>query len=197
MYNIFITLSLAQFTSFKKWFLRLLLKVEYVYTGPLDTELVESMNDCDPEVCILIVIGWELWLPRVKFFVVIWLARSIHQSPKLFHESLSCPTSFSKINDDIVTAWYAMILSMSEFVRSLHCRRDCGFLYRPARSTTSRVVRRDLQFVHLNWILLLFFLNQGPLMLHTSKQYPSQDATAFHVFGRVMSGTSKNLVMLW
>lgn len=27
-------------------------------------------------------------------------------------------------------------------------------------------------------------------MLHTSKQYPSQDATAFHVFGRVMSGTS-------
>ncbi|KAL9968242.1 hypothetical protein ACROYT_G026594 [Oculina patagonica] len=29
----------------------------------------------------------------------------------------------------------------------------------------------------------------GPLMLHTSKQYPSQDATAFHVFGRVMSGT--------
>jgi len=25
-------------------------------------------------------------------------------------------------------------------------------------------------------------------MLHTSKQYPSQDATAFHVFGRVMSG---------
>lgn len=28
-------------------------------------------------------------------------------------------------------------------------------------------------------------------MLHTSKQYPSQDATAFHVFGRVMSGTSK------
>ncbi|CAH3120906.1 unnamed protein product [Porites lobata] len=30
---------------------------------------------------------------------------------------------------------------------------------------------------------------EGPLMLHTSKQYPSQDATAFHVFGRVMSGT--------
>ena len=28
-------------------------------------------------------------------------------------------------------------------------------------------------------------------MLHTSKQYPSQDATAFHVFGRVMSGTSE------
>lgn len=36
----------------------------------------------------------------------------------------------------------------------------------------------------------LLFLCQGPLMLHTSKQYPSQDATAFHVFGRVMSGTS-------
>ena len=33
-------------------------------------------------------------------------------------------------------------------------------------------------------------------MLHTSKQYPSQDATAFHVFGRVMSGTSKKLVFL-
>ncbi|EDO37021.1 predicted protein [Nematostella vectensis] len=29
----------------------------------------------------------------------------------------------------------------------------------------------------------------GVLMVHTTKQYPSQDATAFHVFGRVMSGT--------
>ena len=28
-----------------------------MYTGPLDTELVESMNDCDPEVCILMVKG--------------------------------------------------------------------------------------------------------------------------------------------
>ncbi|GAB6026747.1 U5 small nuclear ribonucleoprotein component [Chamberlinius hualienensis] len=29
----------------------------------------------------------------------------------------------------------------------------------------------------------------GPLMVHTTKQYPSHDATCFHVFGRVMSGT--------
>ncbi|XP_031572562.1 116 kDa U5 small nuclear ribonucleoprotein component-like [Actinia tenebrosa] len=30
---------------------------------------------------------------------------------------------------------------------------------------------------------------EGTLMVHTTKQYPSNDATAFHVFGRVMSGT--------
>lgn len=29
----------------------------------------------------------------------------------------------------------------------------------------------------------------GPLMVHTTKQYPTQDATAFHVLGRIMSGT--------
>ena len=29
----------------------------------------------------------------------------------------------------------------------------------------------------------------GPLMLHTAKQYPTDDTTAFHVLGRVMSGT--------
>ncbi|GFX03760.1 116 kDa U5 small nuclear ribonucleoprotein component [Trichonephila clavipes] len=29
----------------------------------------------------------------------------------------------------------------------------------------------------------------GPLMVHTTKQYSTQDATSFHVFGRVMSGT--------
>ncbi|XP_064613567.1 LOW QUALITY PROTEIN: 116 kDa U5 small nuclear ribonucleoprotein component-like [Liolophura sinensis] len=29
----------------------------------------------------------------------------------------------------------------------------------------------------------------GPLMMHTTKLYPTQDATSFHVFGRVMSGT--------
>lgn len=30
---------------------------------------------------------------------------------------------------------------------------------------------------------------EGPLMVHTTKQYPTQDATCFHVLGRVMSGT--------
>ncbi|CAN7948378.1 unnamed protein product, partial [Ixodes pacificus] len=30
---------------------------------------------------------------------------------------------------------------------------------------------------------------QGPLVVHTTKQYSTQDATSFHVFGRVMSGT--------
>lgn len=29
----------------------------------------------------------------------------------------------------------------------------------------------------------------GSLMIHTTKQYSTQDATNFHVFGRVMSGT--------
>lgn len=29
----------------------------------------------------------------------------------------------------------------------------------------------------------------GPLMVHTTKLYPTQDATCFHVFGRVISGT--------
>ena len=47
-----------------------------------------------------------------------------------------------------------------------------------------------------HWTRDIFCFFQGPLMLHTSKQYPSQDATAFHVFGRVISGTSKSLVVL-
>ena len=34
-----------------------------------------------------------------------------------------------------------------------------------------------------------YFFPQGPLMVHTMKLYPTQDATSFHVFGRVMSGT--------
>ncbi|KAI0221240.1 hypothetical protein LSAT2_027391 [Lamellibrachia satsuma] len=29
----------------------------------------------------------------------------------------------------------------------------------------------------------------GPLMVHTTKLYPTEDATSFHVFGRVISGT--------
>ncbi|KAF2355074.1 Elongation factor EFG domain V-like [Trinorchestia longiramus] len=29
----------------------------------------------------------------------------------------------------------------------------------------------------------------GPLVVHTTKQYPNEDATAFNVFGRVLSGT--------
>uniref|UniRef100_A0A0B7BBZ6 116 kDa U5 small nuclear ribonucleoprotein component n=1 Tax=Arion vulgaris TaxID=1028688 RepID=A0A0B7BBZ6_9EUPU len=30
---------------------------------------------------------------------------------------------------------------------------------------------------------------EGPLMVHTTKLYPNEDGTSFHVFGRVMSGT--------
>lgn len=30
---------------------------------------------------------------------------------------------------------------------------------------------------------------EGPLMIHTTKLYPTHDATSFHVFGRVISGT--------
>ena len=32
-------------------------------------------------------------------------------------------------------------------------------------------------------------LQDGRLMVHTSKQYPTDDTTCFHVLGRVMSGT--------
>ena len=35
-------------------------------------------------------------------------------------------------------------------------------------------------------------LVQGPLILHTTKLYPSNDATVFHALGRVMSGTGKS-----
>ena len=30
---------------------------------------------------------------------------------------------------------------------------------------------------------------EGRLMVHTTKQYPTEDTTCFHVLGRVMSGT--------
>lgn len=30
---------------------------------------------------------------------------------------------------------------------------------------------------------------EGPLMIHTTKLYPTEDGTSFHVFGRIMSGT--------
>ena len=30
---------------------------------------------------------------------------------------------------------------------------------------------------------------EGPLMFHVTKLYPTPDATVFHAFGRVMSGT--------
>ena len=131
----------SQFTSFKKWFLRPLLKVEYVYTGPLDTELVDSMNDCDPEVCILMVkgVGTSSSLLKVRCSDLTGAFTSqMPQTVSWVFFRRSFPTSFSKINDDIVTAWYAMIFNMNEFDRCLHCRRDCGFFYRPARSTTSR-----------------------------------------------------------
>ena len=32
-------------------------------------------------------------------------------------------------------------------------------------------------------------ITQGPLMIHTTKLFPTEDGTSFHVFGRVMSGT--------
>lgn len=43
-------------------------------------------------------------------------------------------------------------------------------------------------------MLLLLLLTsiifvQGPLVIHTTKLYPTQDGTSFHVFGRVMNGT--------
>lgn len=31
--------------------------------------------------------------------------------------------------------------------------------------------------------------SDGPLMVHVTKLYPTQDATQFHAFGRVISGT--------
>ena len=29
-------------------------KVQHVYTGPMDTELAESMSQCDPDVCWIV-----------------------------------------------------------------------------------------------------------------------------------------------
>lgn len=29
------------------------MQIEHVYTGPLDTEVVDAMNDCDPDVSYL------------------------------------------------------------------------------------------------------------------------------------------------
>ena len=29
-------------------------KVQHVYTGPMDTELAESMSQCDPDVCSIV-----------------------------------------------------------------------------------------------------------------------------------------------
>ena len=31
--------------------------------------------------------------------------------------------------------------------------------------------------------------SDGPLVVHTTKQYPNDDATAFNILGRVLSGT--------
>ena len=65
-----------------------------MYTGPLDTELVESMNDCDPEVCILMV--------NFVFAVVLYCdftgAFSSHMSQTVscVFSSRSCSKSFSK-----------------------------------------------------------------------------------------------------
>ena len=50
-----------------------------------------------------------------------------------------------------------------------------------------------------SWWLLVFvlvfsvcvFVAKGPLMVHTTKLYPSHDASTFYAFGRVMSGTCK------
>ena len=33
---------------------------------------------------------------------------------------------------------------------------------------------------------------QGPLMFHVTKLFPTQDATVFHAFGRVISGTCES-----
>ena len=33
------------------------------------------------------------------------------------------------------------------------------------------------------------FPQDGRLMVHVTKQYPTEDATTFHIFGRVLSGT--------
>ena len=35
--------------------------------------------------------------------------------------------------------------------------------------------------------------HEGPLMVYVTKLYPTQDATQFHAFGRVISGTCKTI----
>ena len=34
---------------------------------------------------------------------------------------------------------------------------------------------------------------EGPLMLHVTKLYPTEDASQFHAFGRIISGTRELL----
>ena len=49
-----------------------------------------------------------------------------------------------------------------------------------------------LEAVYCNKSFIEFFSDydqDGRLMVHTTKQYPTEDATCFHVFGRVFSGT--------
>ncbi|CAL1526130.1 unnamed protein product [Lymnaea stagnalis] len=43
--------------------------------------------------------------------------------------------------------------------------------------------------VEVHCVIIVGYLVQGPLMVHTTKLYPTEDGTSFHVFGRVMSGT--------
>ena len=75
-----------------------------MYTGPLDTELVESMNDCDPEVCILMVKGEGTLSSLLKVRCSDLSGAFTSRMPQNVFFRGSCPTSFSKINDDIVTA---------------------------------------------------------------------------------------------
>ena len=35
----------------------------------------------------------------------------------------------------------------------------------------------------------MYLFEQGTLVVHTSKMYPTEDCVCFHVFGRVFSGT--------
>lgn len=57
-------------------------------------------------------------------------------------------------------------------------------------SDTDSDARREDDENHDNFITSMLTCDpDGPLVIHTTKNYPTVDATTFHVFGRVLSGT--------
>jgi hypothetical protein len=47
----------------------------------------------------------------------------------------------------------------------------------------------NVNYINKLYLICHLFYKKGPLMVHTTKLYPTHDATSFHVFGRVLSGT--------
>lgn len=74
----------------------------------------------------------------------------------------------------------------------------CGFTEMCAQHIPSPVANADIKVQHIYTGPVAETLRgqdmvncdqEGRLMVHTTKQYPTEDTTCFHVLGRVMSGT--------